>query len=321
MTSLDELSSASAVGSEDFGQEWDEEDLELGSVVTSTPDGEAAAATTMLDSPIRGRPLPYGEAVLLPGHRNEDRAAAAARRRIVYSSEEDLTPPFEHSKKNAKWRDREGLCLKYVDDNLSVEKICMENAPSDGAGNRVKHAIPAQNKFRWVTRRAEERGMRVNTSKTAMTCISDAMSYKAEAYIEDADGGQIRSGPTMKVLGFHFSDRPTMHAHVQALQKRFRRQYWTLYHLRKAGFTNDELAKVYRTVILPLADYCQVIYHSMITDKQDQAIERLQARALKCIYGPYPSYAEMRKMAGVTTLRQRRIEACLLYTSPSPRDS
>ena len=185
----------------------------------------------------------------------------------------------------------------------------MENAPSDGAGNRVKHAIPAQNKFRWVTRRAEERGMRVNTSKTAMTCISDAMSYKAEAYIEDADGGQIRSGPTMKVLGFHFSDRPTMHAHVQALQKRFRRQYWTLYHLRKAGFTNDELAKVYRTVILPLADYCQVIYHSMITDKQDQAIERLQARALKCIYGPYPSYAEMRKMAGVTTLRQRRIEA------------
>ena len=92
--------------------------------------------------------------------------------------------------------------------------------------------------------------------------------------------------------------------------KRFRRQYWTLFHLRRAGFSSEELAKVYRTVMLPVADYCQVVYHSMITDEQDQLIERLQSKALKCIYGPYLSYAEMREKAGVTTLRQRRIAAC-----------
>ena len=73
--------------------------------------------------------------------------------------------------------------------------------------------------------------MKVNTSKTSMICFSDAMSYGAEAFIYDADGNRIDSGPTMKILGFHFSDKPTMHAHVQALQKRFKRQYWTLYHL------------------------------------------------------------------------------------------
>ena len=93
-----------------------------------------------------------------------------------------------------------------------------------------------------MTRRAEARGMRVNTSKTTMICINDAMSYKAEAYVEDSEGGRIQSGPSMKILGFHFYNRPTMHAHVQALQKRFRRQYWTLYHLRKAGFTDDQKA-------------------------------------------------------------------------------
>ena len=114
----------------------------------------------------------------------------------------------------------------------------------------------------------------------------------------------------MKVLGFHLSDRPGMRAHVDTLKKRFRRQYWTLYHLKTAGFTQDELARVYRTVLRPFLDYCQVVYHSMITDEQDQVIERLQSRALKIIYGPRVPYWEMRKMAEVTTLRQRRIEAC-----------
>ena len=109
--------------------------------------------------------------------------------------------------------------------------------------------------------------MVVNSRKTSMLSISDAMSYKAAAFLEDAEGNRIESGDSMKILGFHFGSRPTMHAHVGALQKRFRRQYWTLFHLKRAGFTENELAKVYRTVILPTADYCQVVYHSMITDE------------------------------------------------------
>ena len=55
----------------------------------------------------------------------------------------------------------------------------------------------------------------------------------------------------------------------------------------------------------------------MITDDQDQQIERLQAQALKNIYGYKMKYAEMRASADVTTLRQRiiclrqrRIELC-----------
>ena len=157
--------------------------------------------------------------------------------------------------------------------------------------------------------------MKVNTAKTSMACISDAVSYQAEAYIKDWEGNTITSGDSMKILGFHFSNRPTMHAQVRALQKRFRRQYWTLYHLKRAGFNEEELSYVYRTVILPIADYCQVVYHSMLTDEQDQQVERLQSRALKCIFGPGLSYAQMRERAQLTTLRQRRIKACDKFAS------
>ena len=135
------------------------------------------------------------------------------------------------------------------------------------------------------------------------------MSYRAKAHITDADGTLIESGDSMKVLGFSFSSKPSMHAHVESIRKKFRRKYWALYHLRRAGFTEEELAKVYRTIILPIADYCSIVYHSMITDEQDQVLERLQSQALKIIYGPYMKYSDMRTKAGVTTLRQRRIEA------------
>ena len=152
--------------------------------------------------------------------------------------------------------------------------------------------------------------MKVNTAKTGVLCISEAMSYNAHAFFYDADGNKIESTDSMKVLGFHLSSRPGMHAQVEAIRKKFRCAYWTIFHLHKAGFTQDELAQVYRTTIRPSADYCQVVYHSLLNDEQDQIIERLQSKTLKCIYGPKIPYAKMRQMADVPTLRQRCIDAC-----------
>ena len=148
-----------------------------------------------------------------------------------------------------------------------------------------------------------------------MICVSGAISYQARSHIYGREGDVVRSGPDMKVLGYHLSSHPGVHAHIRALGKRMRKQYWVLYHLRRAGFSDEDLAKVYRTCILPTADYCAVVYHSQLTDEQDQAVERLQAGALRSIYGPEFSYARMREMAGVTTLRERRVQACDKFAS------
>ena len=51
-----------------------------------------------------------------------------------------------------------------------------------------------------------------------------------------------------------------------------------------------------------------VVYHAMLTDENDEQIERLQSQALKSIYGWRIPYAELRARAGVSTLRQRRVE-------------
>ena len=191
---------------------------------------------------------------------------------------------------------------------MTIEKLNFETAAALGPDVKLKKAKRSQNIFRAVISRAQDMGMKVNTAKTNLMVVSDAQTFTPLAEIEDSEGNSIRSTGTMKVLGFHMSDRPTVAAHVEALRKRLRQRYWILFHLKRYGFSQQELCNVYRNVIRPIADYCCVVYHSMLTDEQDEVLDRCQAHALRCIFGKDVPYAKLREKAGVTTLRQRRIE-------------
>ena len=224
----------------------------------------------------------------LPNARNTYRFKP---RPIVYSSEGDLTlPPEPNPATSAKWTPTPPLSVRYVDDGCTIDKVNFETAEKFGAmggerPGRVKHAVASQNVFRSVVRRATNIGMRVNTAKTNLLVISDALTYDPAVFIEDSQGERIISGEGMKVLGFTFSRRPSVAAHVEALIRRVRRRYWILIHLRTFGFSEDELARVYRTIVRPVFDHCAVVYHSMLTDSQDEELDRCQAHALRYIYG------------------------------------
>ena len=219
-------------------------------------------------------------------------------------------PPEPAPRTSAKWKATGVRILKYVDDGVQIEKLNTETAVRyelHGRDHQVKHAVKTQNAFSYVTARAESVGMKVNNQKTSLLCVSDAQSFVAEAYIMDGQT-RIPSGTGAKLLGFHFSQRPTVTCHLGVLRRRFRSRYWVLRHLRSVGFNEQELVKVYKVIVRPVADYLAVVYHSMMTDEQDEMVERLQAQALKCIYGWNYSYAALRKMARVETLRHRRLE-------------
>ena len=151
--------------------------------------------------------------------------------------------------------------------------------------------------------------MKVNTDKTNLLCISDSLSFKAVAHIFSMEGTRLTSSDSLKLLGFRFGPRPNCNLHVKSIRKSFRGRYWLLIHMRQHYYTEDELVKAYKSLVRPIAEYCSVVFHSMLTDKQDEDIERLQATALRYIYGYGIPYADMRRMADLKTLRQRRIEA------------
>lgn len=86
-----------------------------------------------------------------------------------------------------------------------------------------------------------------------------------------------------------------------------RQKYWSLRHLKGVGFTCQELVEVYKSVLLPIADYCAAAYQSLMTDLQDQQLEQAQTGALRAIFGYGPSARSLRQQAGIETLRARRI--------------
>ena len=196
--------------------------------------------------------------------------------------------------------------LKYIDDNILHEKICMDGLVIDELGRKRARAIRTQNLFKQIVLIAEAMGMKVNAAKTMLLCISDSRTYEAAAFFEDSEGTLIESQNSMKVLGLHLSNRPNMNAQVEAICRKFRARIWLLRHLHHNGFTEDELLRVYKSIILPCHDYCSTVFHSSLTLSQTIILERLQSKALKAIYGFEPSYRELMEKANLTTLRARR---------------
>ena len=117
--------------------------------------------------------------------------------------------------------------------------------------------------------------MKVNTLKINVLCVNDALSYRPVAYIEDKEGERLASKPggRLKVLVFHFGDTPTVKLHVHSIRSKFRQRFWTLFHLKKNGFSEEELSTVYKTCVRPVADYCEAVYHSCLLYTSDAADE------------------------------------------------
>ena len=203
--------------------------------------------------------------------------------------------------------------VKYVDDNLSIEKLNFgTTATVDGPNGKTKtkQAKNTQNGFQSVSFEAGKKGMVVNSKKTNLLCISDALNYRPSTFIEDAEGNVIECSESMKVLGFTFSDRPSVGLHVEETVRGMRWRKWVLTHLKKIGFNNEELVAVHRSLLLPIADYCAPAYHSLTTDLHDQQLEQAQTAALRCIFGYGKSARKLRQLSGLKTLRERRIELC-----------
>ena len=155
--------------------------------------------------------------------------------------------------------------------------------------------------------------MKVNGDKTVSMLISELKAYQPKAYFSDSDNNQVQSGNAMKILGFHYGTDVDMTAQVESTRKKFYARKWVLNHLAHVGFSKNDLLKVYRSVILPIHDYCSCGYSSSLTQHQVGALERLHAQALKTIYGYEYSYWALLEMTGLSTLKARREARCLKF--------
>ena len=176
-------------------------------------------------------------------------------------------------------------------------------------------AIQSEQMFNHISEQAKKQGLIVNSKKTAIITISGARSYQARTHIYDNEGTRIDSTENLKILGFIFNNNATVNDQVEALIRKTNMRTWTLRELANSGFTETERLKVYTTMIRPVLEYSNVIYHSMLTQELEEKLENVQARALKNIYGHVYSKRQVLQMSGLQTLKERREAACLKFAN------
>ena len=225
-------------------------------------------------------------------------------------------PPVLTSRIEPTWRPKRVSVKKFVDDNLSNEKVFMKDIPTietDEEYYKNARAGQFEKMFRHITNRAEKQGLKVNAEKTSLLAISASTTYRAKTHIYDNQNKRIDCSETLKALGFIFNQEADVKDQIECLCRRFRSRTWALRDLRKAGLSEDELLTVYKTTIRPVIEYSSVIYHPMLTEDQTSHIEKQQVRALKNIYGNDHSQRKLLELSNLPTLKQRREEACLRF--------
>ena len=77
----------------------------------------------------------------------------------------------------------------------------------------------------------------------------------------------------------------------------------------------DDLKKLYCSLIRSLLEYSSITYHSMVTKGQENELEKVQKKALRCMYGYNKSYSELLTEFGLQPLKSRRQTAVLKFAS------
>ena len=71
------------------------------------------------------------------------------------------------------------------------------------------------------------------------------------ACIETEGGETIESGNTLKMLGFVFSNRPTVNEEVDNFIRKVNKIYFALIKYKRAGMNKTKLKAIFISIILP----------------------------------------------------------------------
>ena len=139
-------------------------------------------------------------------------------------------------------------------------------------------------------------------------------------YIKTTDN-ILKSGETLKILGFTFDKNPDASYHVKNLVNKFYGMLWSLRYLKRNGMDRDDLTKVYQTMIRPAVEYASVVYHSLIPGYLSDQLEMVQKHAMKIVHGWGIDYNNLLERGIVTSLRERREEAVKKFALKSEKNS
>lgn len=123
--------------------------------------------------------------------------------------------------------------------------------------------------------------MQINHNKTKEIALGPVARRDLDPLF--VGGNNIERVLTFKLLGVHIDSDLRWNTHIDALAKRVNSRLYTLKQLKRSGLPEQDLLIFYTTVIRPVLEYANVVWHHSITVAQSDRLEALQKRALRII--------------------------------------
>jgi len=127
--------------------------------------------------------------------------------------------------------------------------------------------------------------MNINTKKTKEMQLGLRPNRKNPPPALQLNGQPIEQVTSYKLLGLHVTEKLRWSEHVSAICSKAAQRLHFLKQLKRAAMSPSDLVYYYQSVIRPVVEYACVVWHSSITKKQSELIERIQHRAAKIIFG------------------------------------
>ena len=101
-------------------------------------------------------------------------------------------------------------------------------------------------------------------------------------------------------------------AHVDDIISKARKRVYMIFQLKRAGVNQNNLIRIYVSVIRPVVAYACPVWHTNLLKYLSDNIEIITKTSLKTIFPGY-QYENILQMENLPTLHRRRDELCRVY--------
>ena len=150
--------------------------------------------------------------------------------------------------------------------------------------------------------------MRLNSEKCKEMSIDFSRNYSLTSGIQSVTIGEniLEWVEHAKMLGIAISDNLTWSKHVDDIVSKAGKRVCMLYQLKRAGISQNDLVKMYASVIRPVLEYTCPVWSTSLPNYLSDEIEMIQKRV---------HYDDMLVLFSLQSLNNRSDNICKAYSN------
>ena len=161
---------------------------------------------------------------------------------------------------------------------------------------------------------AKENQMVINGKKTKTIVFNKTRKWNFPPEVTLSGNQTIHNVNEIKLVGVMISRDLKWGPNTEYITKKAMRRIWTLRRMKNLGLDTEQILDTYTKEIRSVLELAVPAWHSGLTCKQSEDIERVQKTSFKIILGKYYiNYDVACTILGTEKLKVRRQKLCLKF--------